>query len=208
MTVKELVTKGAEALNDVPVSGLIKAGIFVGAVVFTAYVLIRHIRRNEKTAHEDPERRRSPVDEILGKANYVADPESFDDMDPLAKKICKKLNLCKRSKKNRQKKSEKVETVSIFDDDAPKSANDFMIRDSKKSRRQAKREESIFAEEDEEMSIGDRIREIGRKMGYAGYDDPGLRRKADRVAKDLGLNVDKSSDGVKGRTVRENPSLF
>lgn len=208
MTIKEIVKKGAETLSEAPISGVIKAGIFVGCVVFTAYVLIRHIRKNQKAANEDPERRRSPVDEILGKANYVADPDSFDDMDPLAKKICKKLNICRRSKKKRQKKVEHVETVSIFGDDYPKDVNDVLIRDAKKSRRRARREESIFEEEDENMTIGDRIREIGRKMGYSGYDDAGLRRKADRVAKDLGLNVDDSSDGVKGRTVRENPSLF
>ena len=205
MTIKDIVQKGAEVLKDAPVSGVIKAGIFVGCVAFTAYVLIGSLRRNRKVANDDPDRRRSPVDEILGKSNYVSDPDAFDDMDPLAQKICRKLNIQKRSKKKRRREAEKVRTVSLFGDDEPKDVNDVLIRESKTKR---KKEERIYAEEDREPSIGDRIREIGRKMGYAGYDDAGLRRKADRVAKDLGLNVDDSSDRVKGKTVQENPSLF
>ena len=176
MTIKDIVQKGAEVLKDAPVSGVIKAGIFVGCVAFTAYVLIGSLRRNRKVANDDPDRRRSPVDEILGKSNYV-----------------------------RRREAETVRTVSLFGDDEPKDVNDVLIRESKTKR---KKEERIYAEEDREPSIGDRIREIGRKMGYAGYDDAGLRRKADRVAKDLGLNVDDSSDRVKGKTVQENPSLF
>lgn len=117
------------ALDAVPMGSVIKAAVGLGVMAFTAYVLIKRVR---KMAKAKKERNYSPVDEILAN-DFVVDSEAYDDMDPEARKICKKLHRggWKKAKKRksgvytdkkraydkRKKEEADGEVVSLFDND-------------------------------------------------------------------------------------------
>ena len=119
--IKAALKAGLHLLDGVPMGAVIKAAVGLGVMAFTTYVLIK---RTRKMAEKDKQNV-SPVDEIL-ENNYLVDSEVFDDMDPEARKICKKLHRGGWRKRKKRKNGvyaekkarndEPIETVSLFED--------------------------------------------------------------------------------------------
>lgn len=127
------------ALDAVPMGSVIKAAVGLGVMAFTAYVLIKRVRKMTKPKKE---RNYSPVDEILAN-DFVVDSDVYDDMDPEARKICKKLHRggWKKAKKRKsgvysdkkrvyeKRKREEAdgEVVSLFDGEDEKEMEEDYI---------------------------------------------------------------------------------
>lgn len=165
--IKEAVKAGLEVMSKAPVSGIIKAGIFVGVAGFTLWVMIRRTKK----MHEDAQEKRytSPVDEILGKS-YATDPDVYDDMDPIAKKICKKLNRGWKSKKKRKKEAAKraqrevrYKTVSVFDDDDFDLNADEEAEEEAPAKKSTSKKEYHFYEDANDMLMAESARRKRKK---------------------------------------------
>lgn len=127
------------ALDAVPMGSVIKAAVGLGVMAFTAYVLIKRVRKMSKAKKE---RNYSPVDEILAN-DFVVDSEAYDDMDPEARKICKKLHRGgwkkakkrksgvysdkKRAYETRKREEADGEVVSLFDGEDEKEMEEGYI---------------------------------------------------------------------------------
>ena len=127
------------ALDAVPMGSVIKAAVGLGVMVFTAYVLIKRARKMTKAKKE---RNYSPVDEILAN-DFVVDSDAYDDMDPEARKICKKLHRGgwkkakkrksgvysdkKRAYEKRKREEADGEVVSLFDGEDKKEMEEGYI---------------------------------------------------------------------------------
>lgn len=127
------------ALDAVPMGSVIKAAVGLGVMAFTAYVLIKRVRKMTKAKKE---RNYSPVDEILAN-DFVVDSDAYDDMDPEARKICKKLHRGgwkkakkrksgvysdkKRAYEKRKREEADGEVVSLFDDEDEKEMEEGYI---------------------------------------------------------------------------------
>lgn len=125
-------------IQNAPVGGILKVGLLIGSAIFAAWVLIKRAQKMHEAANEENAEYYSPVDEILGKKNYTGNVEDFDDMDPLAREICQKLNKMGKKKRKKRKgvkvtKRKKRTIHDIFDGDfgAPrkKSTRDEMDDD-------------------------------------------------------------------------------
>lgn len=121
---KTAVTTGLQIVGKMPMGGLIKLGVMAGVTVFTAWVLIKRAKKMHKNSNqEERNEATSPVDEILHGRDYVNNVDDFDDMDPAARELCRKLNKMRKNKKRKSKKKTgpKVEhserVVSLFGDD-------------------------------------------------------------------------------------------
>lgn len=227
--VKKILQVGSKILEKTPIVNLVKAGILVGVSAFTCWVLIR---RTKKMRHEDEDQVlfHSPVDEIL-RHNYVADPDAFDDLDPKAQEICRKLTKgWKRPKKNRKKNARKdkdnVRIVSLFDDEdfekevadpSPvyHSALDMVLdMDKKKKRwkdRKADPEKVAKAKENirkHRMSGKSKMDKIRHEWETAGFNSKSVREKLDAIARELNLPVDDKDDDIPDSFRAANPSLF
>lgn len=109
-------------IQNAPVGGILKVGVLIGSAIFAAWVLIQRAKKMHEAANqEESGEYYSPVDEILGKKNYATNVEDFDDMDPLAREICQKLNKMGKKRKKRKgvkvSKKKKKRIHDIFDGD-------------------------------------------------------------------------------------------
>lgn len=109
-------------IKNAPVGGILKVGVLIGSAIFAAWVLIQRAKKMHEAANqEESGEYYSPVDEILGKKNYATNVEDFDDMDPLAREICQKLNKMGKKRKKRKgvklSKKKKKRIRDIFDGD-------------------------------------------------------------------------------------------
>lgn len=129
-------------IQNAPVGGILKVGLLIGSAIFAAWVLIKRAQKMHEAANEENTEYYSPVDEILGKKNYTGNVEDFDDMDPLAREICQKLNKMGNKKRKKRKgvkvaKRKKKTIHDIFDGDfgtpRKKSARDEMDDDDMSS---------------------------------------------------------------------------
>ena len=100
-TLKAAGARIARYVTTMPMSTAIKIGVMAGIAVFTGYIMIRRFRKMYNEAHAEKSTRRSQVDEILG-VNYVTDPDAFDEMDPEAQRICRKLNKSMKKQRGQQ----------------------------------------------------------------------------------------------------------
>lgn len=128
-----------KVIQNAPIGGILKVGLLIGSVIFAAWVLIKRAQKMHEAANAENQEYYSPVDEILGKKNYTNNVEDFDDMDPLAREICHKLNKMGRGKKRKKRKGVKVSKKrsihDIFDGDfgaplktRPSADNDKNVR--------------------------------------------------------------------------------
>ena len=230
-TIKKLFQAGLKVLEKAPVSGIIKAGIMVGVSAFTLWVMIK---RTKKMRHEDEESSlfRSPVDEILSH-NYVGDPEAFDDLDPEAQRICKKLcRGWKRPKKSSKKKAkakknenEHVRVVSLFDDkdfdkevpDPPPIYRDtvemILDMDKRKAWKNFTPDPKKIAQAKENAkkkrkNAESKRKRIRKEWEMAGFNSKSFREKLDQAARDLHLPVDDDDDDIPDTFRAANPALF
>lgn len=109
-------------IQNAPIGGILKVGVLIGSAIFAAWVLIQRAKKMHEAANqEESVEYYSPVDEILGKKNYATSVEDFDDMDPLAREICQKLNKMGKKRKKRKgvkvSKKKKKRIHDIFDGD-------------------------------------------------------------------------------------------
>lgn len=164
--VKGILNAIGTALDNIPIGRLIKIAVGAGVALFTAWVLIKHTKKLREEAKRQEEMTEyginySPVDEILnnGEMNYVTNPKAFDEMDPVAKELCKKLRTTKKKKKKHkaasnaikeEKKEEKSSIVSLFDD--------FIERRDESNRR--------YNEESEKRKI--RMKEMSESIAKKG----------------------------------------
>lgn len=226
--IKAVGSAVANVIAAAPVSAIIKGAVGLGIAVFTAYVLIKRTKKMHKDSHDDTHAHYSPVDEILHN-NYVADVDAFDDMDPEAREICKKLNKDWKKRKKKKgvriyhKKSrdeDKARVVSLFDDnfDLEKEDDEPLIREhvfyhsademlnAKKRRRASKKAKDVMKSQRtrENMSkLASEWKEYGRATKDLANDT------LLRVAKELGLTVEDDPDADLDDSIREQaPSLF
>ena len=228
--IKTGIQAGLEVMSKVPASGIIKAGVFVGVAAFACWVMIKRTKKMHDAAHEDTARRRSPVDEILGKS-YVSDADAYDDMDPVAKKLCKKLNRSWNGKAKKKKKTQKsskrdviddrVKIVSVFDDeigeDGDRRKHDFMYytdadamnhhlhptkkKKSKKGKSKKKGKKPV--------SLLEELKHIGYEWKESGVADPKVARdRVDKIARELGLPVDDFDDNIDEDIRRSCSAIF
>lgn len=234
--IKAAAQTGLEIISKVPMSGIIKAAVFVGIVGFTFWVMVRRTKK----MHEDATEKRytSPVDEILGKS-YATDTDAYDDMDPAAKKLCKKLNKGWKSKKRRkkdaakkkaQKKPEPV-TVSLFpnDDydeevDPPKSdrphfyrsSEEVLWEESKKKKRKPNPEKvkkaKANARKNRSKIDSKHMQDLKdlcmewKESGCASTAE--FKKRLDKIAEELGLPVDSIDDAIDDSLREQCPALF
>lgn len=218
-------TKFVEYAATLPVSGVIKLGVMAGIAVFTGVIMIKRAIKMYKEAHAEKSSRRSPVDDILG-VNYVTNPEAFDDLDPEAQRICRKLNKsAKKRKKPRKfkfrKKPEKqpkpaknAEVVSLFDDDDPfgkqptfyGDANEMMWGEKRKGKGEGKKPKRRRVVIDKEHL--EALKAICEEWKTSGLDAEYFRDRIDAIAKELGLPVDTLDQAISESTRREFGALF
>lgn len=231
--IKAAASAGITAISKVPVSGLIKAGIFIGVAGFTFWVMVRRTKKMRKEMHNNEEVFRSPVDEILGK-NYAGNVDDFDDLDPAAKEICKTLNKSYRKKHKKAKRKAKsrsnkdVRVVSLFDDptdidamakeieetgEVPhfyKDAVDMMVNGSK---RKTSKRKAANAKRRARKRFSDRMRDTAeewKESGCASVET--IKDRITQVGKDLGL-VDSDDEETGDADISPefkaaNPTLF
>lgn len=109
--------KVIKTVAELPISTYIKAGIFVGAAVFTAYVMISRIVKNRKVAKEAKEPCAFGAfnlgpSEMLNRKNYVGNPTIFDQLDPLTQEKARGCDVLYG--KGRRKKSGKKKKLSRY----------------------------------------------------------------------------------------------
>lgn len=129
--IKAAIVAGLNIASKVPVGGMIKLGIMAGVTVFTAWVLIKRAKKMHDAANVDnaSTEATSPVDEILHGKDYVNNVDDYDDMDPAARELCRKLNKMRKSKKAKKKAAKKraesnERIVSLFGDSFDKDMDD------------------------------------------------------------------------------------
>lgn len=129
--IKAAVMTGLNIANKVPLGGIVKIGIMAGVTVFTAWVLIKRAKKMHAAANVDETTTEaaSPVDEILHGKDYVNNVDDYDDMDPAARELCRKLNKMRKSKKAKRKAAKKraesnERVVSLFGDSFGKDVED------------------------------------------------------------------------------------
>lgn len=226
--IKTGIMTGLEVMSKVPASGIIKAGVFVGVAAFACWVMIKRTKKMHEAAHDDPEQRRSPVDEILGKS-YVSDVDAYDDMDPVAKKLCKKLNRGWNGKGKKKKKAQKakrnvaddrVKVVSVFDEveeGGERKSRDFTyftdadamnqhMHPNKKKKSKKKGKKGVSKKP---TSLLDELKTIGYEFKESGITDPKVARdRVDKIAREMGLPVDDFDDDVSEDIRRSCSAIF
>jgi hypothetical protein len=222
-TIKAAASSALQIASKVPVSGIVKAAVFVGVCAFTVWVMIRHTKKVHEESGEEGQENRSIVDEILGKS-YATDPDAYDDMDPEARRICKKLNKTrkkgkKKGKKVTPKKKENYRTVSLFEkdydddeeEDRPpprffKNADEMLFYDEQR-RKAAKPRKKRKVKIDKEHAS--QLKQLIKEWKEAGcVDDETFKRRLDSIARDLGYSVRDLDDAVSDSTRDDAPLLF
>ena len=126
-----VLVKGFNSMSNAQlVKAAVVGGIVIGVAVCSAWVLIRHIKKMHEEANAEMSYERSPIDDILG-VNYVGDTDVYEDMDPEAQRICRKLNKSwnKNQRKNRTAKKMKSKKAKKVGKKTVKKIRDAMKRD-------------------------------------------------------------------------------
>ena len=224
MTFGEVIKAGAAILDGIPMGAIIKAAVAVGITVFTAWVLIKRTKKMHEEANKKSNETYSPVDEILSGHNYVGNVDDFDDMDPEARDICRKLN--KNWRKRKKKKGLKIhrrkvnrdslKTVSLFDDEEEES------EEKEKSRSYSSTSADLLCHDkkfrkatscNNSEEIKRRKRDLGKKLREE-WKEFGMETKSSfddamqSIMEKLGLNEDDDDDTELLKDIDENGSVL